>query len=204
MRREPQARAVGHDLGRGGELERPDQQQLDDAPGEADPAGHGEDREGQPAIEPERAIAGRVRQGDAARASRSRPGRRGSRCRRPVARLGRDARACRRPATTAGRSRRRSAAPSGGHRPTPAERPAMHRHRPATSRVDLGLEHPDVAQVAVQLAVVEPVADDELVGDREPDVVDRDLDQPPGGLVEQGADPQRRRAPCRAGSGSGS
>ena len=97
-----------------------------------------------------------------------------------------------------------SGAADGGQRPAAAERPAMHRHHAVDPGVDLRLEDADVAQVPVQLAVVEPVADDELVGDREADVVDRDLDQAAGGLVEQGADPERRRAPCRAGSGSGS
>src|ERR1044072_4646673 len=43
--------------------------------------------------------------------------------------------------------------------------------------VDLGLEPAHVAQVAIQLAVIQPVADDELVRDREPDVIDIDLDE---------------------------
>ena len=43
------------------------------------------------------------------------------------------------------------------------------------------------------LAVVEAVADDELVRDREADVVDRDVHEPPGGLVEERADPERAR-----------
>src|SRR5215218_9309881 len=56
----------------------------------------------------------------------------------------------------------------------------------ATSRLAVHLwpEHADVAEVAVQLAVVEPVADHELVRDREAGVVDLDLHQPARGLVQ--------------------
>ena len=64
---------------------------------------------------------------------------------------------------------------------------------PGDPRVDLRLEDANDAQVPVELAVVEAVADDELVRDREADVVDRDLDEPPGRLVEQRADAQRAR-----------
>src|SRR5438309_3201654 len=86
---------------------------------------------------------------------------------------------------------------------TMAARAASWRPRPSgrrcisvasvADRVDLGAEHAHEAEVAVVLGVVEAVADDELVGDREPDVVDRDVDEAPGGLVEQGADPERLR-----------
>src|SRR4051812_12460861 len=41
--------------------------------------------------------------------------------------------------------------------------------------VDLGPEHAHELQVPIQLAVVEPIADDELVRDREPGVVDVDV-----------------------------
>src|SRR5687768_2953416 len=57
--------------------------------------------------------------------------------------------------------------------------------------VDRWLQHADVGQVAVALVVVEAVADDEAVRDREAGVVDRDLREPPCGLVEQAADPDR-------------
>ena len=83
-----------------------------------------------------------------------------------------------------------SAARPASRRPLP-ERSAMHRQ--SAARVDLGAEHAHEAQVAVELAVVEAVADDELVRDREADVVDRDVDEAPGRLVEQGADPERSR-----------
>src|SRR3954464_7870615 len=43
-------------------------------------------------------------------------------------------------------------------------------------RVALRTEHAHEPEVAVQLAVVEPIADDELIRDREADVVDVDLD----------------------------
>ena len=82
-------------------------------------------------------------------------------------------------------------APSEREPAAAAERSAMHL---LARRVDLGTEDAHEAQVAVALAVVEAVADDELVGDLKPDVVDRDVDQPPRGLVEQRADPERGRA----------
>src|SRR6188508_1963126 len=59
--------------------------------------------------------------------------------------------------------------------------------------VDRWLQHADVGQIAVALVVVEAVADDEPVRDREADVVDGDLGQPSRGLVEQAADPDRGR-----------
>ena len=59
------------------------------------------------------------------------------------------------------------------------------------ARVDLGAQDAHEPEVAVVLAVVEAVADDELVRDREADVVDRDVDEAPGRLVEQRADPER-------------
>src|SRR5690349_6524642 len=66
--------------------------------------------------------------------------------------------------------------------------------RPASRlAVDLRLEHADEAEVAIQLAIVEPIADDELVRDGETGVVDVDLDQAPCRLVKQRADPERRR-----------
>src|SRR6266513_2936859 len=70
-------------------------------------------------------------------------------------------------------------------------RPMGRRCTSGRFRIDLGAEDAHEAEVAVQLAVVEAVAHDELVGDREADVVDRDLHEPPRGLVEQRADPKR-------------
>ena len=94
--------------------------------------------------------------------------------------------------TTAARSRRSATiAPTiASRRPLPSGRRAISSGR----RVDLGAQDAHEAQVAVALAVVEPVADDELVGDLEAHVVHRDVDQPPRGLVEQRADPERGRA----------
>ena len=46
------------------ELERAGQEQVHDPPGEADPAGHRQDRERQPAVETERPVARGIRQGD--------------------------------------------------------------------------------------------------------------------------------------------
>src|SRR5437773_10130640 len=54
--------------------------------------------------------------------------------------------------------------------------------------VDLRPEHTHEPEVAVQLAVVKAVAHDELVGNGEAGVVDVDLDEAAGRLVEQGAD----------------
>ena len=48
----------------------------------------------------------------------------------------------------------------------------------------------EVRQVPVESPVVHPVADDEDVGDREPDVVEIDLHLPALDLVEEGADPE--------------
>src|SRR5688500_8777655 len=59
--------------------------------------------------------------------------------------------------------------------------------------VDLGAQDAHESEVPVQLAVVEPVADDELVRNREAGVVDLDLHQAACGLVEQRADPERCR-----------
>jgi len=56
--------------------------------------------------------------------------------------------------------------------------------------IDLRAEDSDIPQVAIDLAVIEPVPDHELVGNREPDVIDLDLDQAAGRLVEKRADPQ--------------
>ena len=51
-----------------------------------------------------------------------------------------------------------------GEGPAAAERATLHAHPAGVRRVDLGLEDADVAQVPVQLAEVEAVADDELSG----------------------------------------
>src|SRR4051812_3627594 len=57
--------------------------------------------------------------------------------------------------------------------------------------IDLGAKDAHEAQVAVELAVVEPVAHDELVRNREANVVDGDLDETTRRLVKQGADAER-------------
>src|SRR4051812_18315352 len=75
--------------------------------------------------------------------------------------------------------------------PSVRPRPMGRRCTSGWFRVDLGAEDAHEAEIAVQLAVVQAIAHDELVGNRETDVVDRDLDEPPGGLVEQRADPER-------------
>ena len=83
-RGEPQPRAVREDLGRLGELERPDDEQPDDADPEADPADDASAR-GTRASGRCRAAGRRPRTAARpGRASRSRPGRRG--CRRPRSR----------------------------------------------------------------------------------------------------------------------
>jgi hypothetical protein len=51
--------------------------------------------------------------------------------------------------------------------------------------VGLGAKDAHEAKVSIHLAEVETVADDEGVGDLEPDVVDRNLHQPAGRLIEQ-------------------
>src|SRR4051794_34408776 len=61
--------------------------------------------------------------------------------------------------------------------------------------VDLGAQRGDVREVAVALGVVEAVADDELVGDLEADVLHRHLDLHRVGLAQQGADLETRRLP---------
>src|SRR5258705_332113 len=49
------------------------------------------------------------------------------------------------------------------------------------------VERGDVGQVAVEPVVVQAVAHHEHVGDREADIVDRDVRQPPAALVEEHA-----------------
>src|SRR5919112_2955687 len=58
---------------------------------------------------------------------------------------------------------------------------------------DFFLEHADVGEVAVGARVVEPVADDELVGHLEAQVLHVELHTPPGRLAEEGTDLQGRR-----------
>ena len=62
--------------------------------------------------------------------------------------------------------------------------------------VDVRGEDADRPQVAVALGVVEAVADDERVGDLEPDVVGVDLDLGGLGLAQQGADLEGCRSPA--------
>src|SRR5579862_4409061 len=57
------------------------------------------------------------------------------------------------------------------------------------------LDHADERQIPVALGEVEPVADDEAVLDREPEVVDLHRHARPGGLVEERADPDAPRLP---------
>src|SRR6478672_9309070 len=59
------------------------------------------------------------------------------------------------------------------------------------SGVDVRCEGADAPQVAVLLVVVEAVADDELVGDVEADVLHRDVDLDDVGLAQQRADLDR-------------
>src|SRR5690606_21690341 len=59
--------------------------------------------------------------------------------------------------------------------------------------VDVALEDADEGQVAVELAVIEAVPDDVLVGDLEADVLDVDADDTPVDLVEQRTDGQAGR-----------
>src|SRR5262245_50182166 len=65
------------------------------------------------------------------------------------------------------------------------------RSRPvAGSGRALTLEHRDVSKISVETVVVQAVPDDELVRDDEPEVIDRDLDLPPGDLVQKRAEGQ--------------
>ena len=65
------------------------------------------------------------------------------------------------------------------------------------------LDDADVRQVAVLLGVVEPVADDELVLDREADVLDLHVDLAARRLAQQAGRPQACAAPARAGCPAG-
>src|SRR5262249_60450897 len=95
---------------------------------------------------------------------------------------------------------RRSSAPSRTAR-TPASSAAAarratglrlrRRHRAS----GVGLEDADERQVAVALRVIEAVADDELIGDREAEIIDRHVLQAPLGLVEERADLDALRLP---------
>ena len=62
------------------------------------------------------------------------------------------------------------------------------------------LQRGDVAEVAVPLGVIEPVADREAVRDLEADVADRQIDPPALGLGQQRADLERARVAGAAGS----
>ena len=64
-------------------------------------------------------------------------------------------------------------------------------------------EHGDVGQIPILLDIIQPIAQHELVGDVEADVIDRHIDLAAAGLVEQGADLQRAGS-ARAGCASGS
>src|SRR6476469_4986823 len=63
--------------------------------------------------------------------------------------------------------------------------------------VHLRVERADVGQVAVALGPVQPIADDELVGDVEADVGDVDVVAHRVGFAHQRADPQRPRVAGR-------
>src|ERR1035437_5359609 len=54
--------------------------------------------------------------------------------------------------------------------------------------VGFGREKADEAEVSVHLPEVETIPHNERVRDFEADIAERDLDEAPGGLVEQGAD----------------
>src|SRR5262249_14911643 len=75
----------------------------------------------------------------------------------------------------------RSKCPSGG--------------RPAYGRASGPLDDTDVRKIAKALGEVEAVADDELVFDREAEIVDFDLDASACGLVKQRADMHGARLP---------
>src|SRR5256885_14294891 len=75
--------------------------------------------------------------------------------------------------------------------PSVRPRPMGRRCTSGRFRIDLGAEDAHEAEIAVQLAVVQAVAHDELVWDREADVVNGDLHEAPGRLVEQRRDPGR-------------
>ena len=101
------------------------------------------------------------------------------------------------PAVYHGRTQptRMTTAGDGGKPPPAAKGIAIHRtsDRRLRGLVDAGTQDAHVPKVTVELAVIEAVAHDELVRDREPDVVDGDVHEPAGRLVEQRADPERPR-----------
>jgi hypothetical protein len=56
-------------------------------------------------------------------------------------------------------------------------------------------ERPEIGEIAILFLVVETVPYDERVRDLEPEVVDRNGDLSPAGLIEQGASAERCRTP---------
>ena len=66
--------------------------------------------------------------------------------------------------------------------------PGGHRPMPGLTGEDFIFEDADVREVAVGAGEVQAVADDELVGDLEAQVLDVELDLAAGGLGEEGAD----------------
>src|SRR5690554_87638 len=57
--------------------------------------------------------------------------------------------------------------------------------------IQTGFQYADIGQVAIQLRVVEPVSDDELIGDLESDELGMDFDLAALGLVQQDAGRKR-------------
>src|SRR4030095_12261445 len=78
---------------------------------------------------------------------------------------------------------------------------------PEASRRGARIEDGDVPQIPVIAVVVEAVAHHELVGNREADVVDGDLDLPTGHLVQEHAEREApgmsgRQIPAQIGDGT--
>src|SRR5688572_26223153 len=125
---------------------------------------------------------------------RSRPGRRGtpgSRCPRTRCHWSPGVDPALRSSTTAGATRRSGGSPRS--RPGSAAVPGAGDASSFRDRVDLWPQHADEPQIPIQVAKIEPIADDELIRDREAGVVHGNLDEPPGRLVEQRADAEGRR-----------
>ena len=79
------------------------------------------------------------------------------------------------------------------HRARHEAPPALARFRLFTTPRPLLPQNTNVEPVAVALFVIEPVTDDELVGDFKPHVGRRNLHYPAAGLIEQRRDAKRAR-----------
>ena len=129
-------------LGRLTELERADQGEVEDPPPEGDPAGDRQQREGEGPVERDRPVAGRVRESDERDGGDPDQEHDDPAAREPVAGRHRDAG---RPADLPPRqhaAEHDDGSRDGGHRPTPAERPATHRHDPSTPEYTSRLRTP--------------------------------------------------------------